>query len=237
MKKTLALLAVFLMGAAAQTQAVSILAPGDAILGGVRAGTDFEVGVAGFAAGTNNWPAPEPPEEVINGIIGGGGEKYLNFAKLDTGFIVTPTGITGGDPTVLTSMELWVANDAVDRDPASFEIWGTNISIGGGGPFALSDFALISQGALALPDARDTVADAVGNSQVVAIGNGLAYTSYMLLFPTVKNAAAANSMQISEVQFDGRIIRNAVPTPVSLALMGIGLAGIGFQRRKRGRLT
>ena len=163
----------------------------------------------------------EPPGDIINGIIGGGGEKYLNFAEVNTGVVITP--VFGS--SVISSMELWVANDAVERDPASYELRGTNVAIGGG-PYNLSDFALISSGALALPDPRDTVADALGNSQVVAFANSNAYTSYMLLFPTVKNDTA-NSMQISEVQFDG-----VVPEPASVLFL-IGAAGIGLARRKR----
>jgi hypothetical protein len=209
-------------------QANGLLAPGDPILGGVLSGDQFQVGVAGTAAGVNNWPAAEPPEDLINGIIGGGGEKYLNFAELNTGVIVTPTALTGGNPTVATSIDFWVANDAVERDPANYALYGTNSAISGGGPFALANFSLIASGDLALPSDRDMVADSMGFSQTVSFGNAATYLAYMLIFPNVKDAAAANSMQISEVQLHGQVI----PEPSALTLAALACC-LGFLRRRQ----
>jgi len=224
MKKCL-LPALSLVSSISFCDAAGIFAPGDTILGGARVGANFEVGVGGFTEGVNNWPGGEAPADIINGVIGGGGEKYLNFAELDTGVIITPA--VGA--SIVTSMELWVANDSPERDPASFEIWGTNSSILGGGPFDIgSTFTQISVGALALPDARDEIEDTSGISQVVTIGNGSAYTSYLILFPTVKDDAGANSMQLSEIQFDGTI----VPEPGSAMLLLLS-SGAFFLRRKR----
>lgn len=56
-----------------------IFAPGDFILGGARIGDNFVIGTPGTAGGSNNWPGAEPPSDVINGIIGGGGEKIPQF--------------------------------------------------------------------------------------------------------------------------------------------------------------
>ena len=222
--KKLLLSSLLLASTSSLSHAVAILAPGDSIIGGVRNGANFDVGVVGTAGGVNNWPGAEPPEDLINGVIGGGGEKYLNFAELDTGFIVTPAF----GPSVVTSMELWVANDAPERDPASYELLGTNTAIGGGGPFAIADFTLISSGALALPDTRDGTADAFGFSEVVSFANSTAYSSYLVLFPTVKDAGAANSMQLSEIQFDGR----AIPEPGSASLLALSLGALFFRRKR-----
>jgi hypothetical protein len=45
---------------------------------------------------------------------------------------------------------------------------------------------------------RDKSIDA---APTVTFANSAAYTSYRLIFPTIRNPAAANSMQISEVAF------------------------------------
>ena len=205
--------------------AVAILTPSDEIIGGQLNGANFDVGVEGTIGGVNNWPGAEPPADLINGVIGGGGEKYLNFAELNTGVIITPT--VGA--SIVTGMELWVANDAVERDPASYELYGTNALIASAGPFAVADFTLISSGGLALPATRDQVTDATGLSQVVTFANTDAYTSYMLVFPTVVDAAGANSMQLSEVQFDGTI----VPEPSAGLLALLGLAPVVLRRRRK----
>lgn len=115
-------------------------------------------GLVGFTAGGNNWPGAEPPEELIDGFFGGGGAKYLNFAELNTGVIITPS--TGA--TVANRMTLWTANDAEPRDPTSYELYGANVEITQGGPgitYSKSDFTLISQGALTLPTDRSTDVD------------------------------------------------------------------------------
>lgn len=218
----LSLAAALLCGS--HVHGANLLSPTDAIIGGAVQGADFVAGVVGTAAGANNWPGAEPPSDLINGLIGGGGEKYLNFAKLNTGVLVTPAA----GLSVINSMTLWVANDAPERDPASYELYGTNAAVAGAGSFPLTGFSLISAGDLALPDTRDTATDATGFDQTIAITGAGAFTSYLLVFPTVKNAATANSMQISELQFQATI----VPEP-SVALLGaVGALGLINRRRR-----
>ena len=126
-------------------------------------------------------------------------------------------------------MELWVANDALERDPASFEVWGTNSTFIGGTTDIAANFTAITVGALALPDDRDVNQDTSGFSQVVTIGDGNAYTSYLILFPTVKNSAGANSMQLSEIQFDGTF----VPEPGSASLLALSLGALVMRHKCR----
>src|SRR6266545_4088833 len=71
--------------------AAPLFAPGNPIFGGRINGSNFEVGAIGLDGGNTNytdnfWPAAESPDHAIDGF----GQKYLNFAELNTGFIVTP---------------------------------------------------------------------------------------------------------------------------------------------------
>jgi hypothetical protein len=118
--------------------------------------------------------------------------KYLNFGENNSGVIVTPAA----GPKVVTSLQITTANDDVNRDPATYEIYGTNAPVtsvensrGTG-----EAWTLISSGALNLPAERLTEAAAI------AFANSTAYSSYKIVFPTVKDAALANSMQISGIQ-------------------------------------
>jgi len=208
--------------------AASILSPGDPIAGGQLNGGTFNLGAEGCCGSpVNQWPGGEPPGDLINGSIGGGGEKYLNFGKTNTGIVVTPSA-GAGLPSVVTSMELWVADDANERDPASYQLFGSNAAINLGADIALSDFALISEGGLALPLDRDNTNDATGFSQVVSIDNSDAYSSYMLVFPTIRNEGATNSMQLSEIQFEGTFVPE--PSTTLVALLGL----LPLLRRRRG---
>lgn len=206
--KNIALVSIATLGLTGATLAELLLSPTDQIIGGILNDTEFVEGFASTAAGGNNWPSAEPPEELIDGSFGGGGAKYLNFFELNTGVIITP--VAGA--TVVNQMTLWTANDSEPRDPASYELYGTNVTITKGGPgttYSKSDFTLISEGALELPSERafdpTPIGDtpfAAGPRQTVEIDNTESYTSYMLIFPTVKDEISANSMQVSELAFE-----------------------------------
>ena len=60
----------------------------------------------------------------------------------------------------------------------------------------------------------------------MTFNNSEAYTSYMVVFPTVKDEGGANSMQIAEIQLD------TVPEPAASSLLLFSLAGF-LLRRKR----
>lgn len=131
-------------------------------------------------------------EQVANLIDNSLATKYLNFGRENTGFIVTL-----GVPAAVRSFVLTTANDAADRDPASWVLYGTNATITSDAHSNGREEAwtAISSGSLSLPAARLT------NGSVVSFTNATAYSSYKLVFPTVKNSGAANSMQLAEVAF------------------------------------
>ncbi len=166
-------------------------------------------------------------------MIDGVGQKYLNFAELNTGFLVGP-GFNGGNGSIVNSMQLWTANDAEARDPASFEVYGTQVPLNSSG-MLVSDFFLIASGALGLPSTRNMGGAAPldpANSQTVTFANGTAYRNYLVLFPTVKDEPTANSMQIAEVQLFG-----VVPKPSTWILGAVGFAAfllIGYAVAKWG---
>ncbi len=170
-------------GAAVVPQ-VKITAPGDLV--GLVNGENDGDGNAGAP------PAAEGVEHVIDGV----GQKYLNFLDLGSGFTVTPAF----GSSIVTGIRLYTANDAEPRDPASYVLEG---STSPNGPWTA-----ISSGPLALPSGRNAGGSAALNpntsfNQVVQFGNLTAYTSYRVTFPTLKDAAAANSMQIAEVELLG----------------------------------
>ena len=172
------------------TGAVPTLAQAAAVL----SPNDFIIAIdADPAASQSNYPVNEYPGLAIDGDPS---TKYLNFGKLETGFIVTPA--IGS--TTVRSLQFSTANDAADRDPASYVLEGSlqsftqdQLTAADNGNGGLGTWTQISTGTLALPAARLT-ADAV-----IPLTNTTAYTSYRVRFPTVKNAAGANSMQIGDV--------------------------------------
>ncbi|MCA9237355.1 MAG: PQQ-dependent sugar dehydrogenase [Planctomycetales bacterium] len=154
----------------------TILSPGDAI---VAIDTD----------GNSSYPGGESPPNAVDGTLA----KYLNFGEINSGFIVTPA--TGS--STVTGFQITTANDADERDPTAWQLFGTNSpvvstdnSTGAG-----ESWTLIDSGSVALPLARDTL------GPLVAVTNTTAYTSYRMVFTGVRNSGAANSMQIGEIQF------------------------------------
>lgn len=147
-----------------------------------------------FVRGVPNdgdWPVVEVPSFALDDNVN---TKFLHFkgAVRPTGFQVTP--FLGA--TVVTGLTLTTANDAPERDPVAFELYGSNTGLDG--PYTLIahgdvvDFA----GATAWPRLTR-------NTTALTFANKTAYAHYQLLFTKVGDAAHANSMQIAEVELLG----------------------------------
>lgn len=186
----------------------NLLAPGDSILA-IHANWDSRSPAAGPTG------LSEGPASAIDGTTDW---KYLNFGKINSGFIVTPSI----GPSTLDSFQITTANDHEERDPTTWMLYGTNdpITSANNSDAKGENWKLICGGSINLPSERNTL------GPMVEICNQYEpYASYMMLFTGVKNEAAANSMQIGEIQFYG------IPEPATIALLGLG--GLALLRRRR----
>jgi hypothetical protein len=177
---------IVLLSTMTQAAPVDITQPGDAIQG---------------VPNDSDWPGNEAPPLAIDDNTA---TKYLHFKGFSqpTGFQVTPSK----SQSIVTGMSFATANDAIERDPISFELYGSNDSIDG--PYTLiasGDIVDFSQ-ATAWP--RFTI-----NETPISFDNDTPYDHYQILFTAVRDPGAANSMQISEVELFGINLTAYGPTP------------------------
>lgn len=116
---------------------------------------------------------------------------YVRFNKAVGAGALTPGNysLSGNSGTVLRGMRFTSANDAPDRDPMTFVLEGTT------GTAAAGPWTQIASGNTGLSTTR------LNTAPDVLFFNQTAYSAYRIIFPTVRNAAGANSMQIAEVAF------------------------------------
>lgn len=126
---------------------------------------------------SNNSPYNEGP---ANAFDNNPYTKYLNFDKQNAGVTVQ---LNAG--RVVTGFKLTTANDAVERDPASYKLYGSNDG---------STWTLIQQGSLSLSNNRFSVSDEI------PVTNSSAYAYYFMIFPTIKDNSG-NSVQIAEITY------------------------------------
>ncbi|MBP7936413.1 MAG: hypothetical protein KA354_17370 [Phycisphaerae bacterium] len=149
----------------------------------------------------SSYPAGEAPAFAIDNRP----NKYLNYGKANTGLIVAPWV----GPTVVTSLQIMTANDDANRDPSTYALYGTNEAVlsTDNSRGNKENWTLIASGDLALPADRNVLAPAV------TFENAMPYLAYRLVFPTLRDAVTADSMQIGEVRFCGTMIE-APPIPL-----------------------
>jgi hypothetical protein len=126
---------------------------------------------------SNNSPSNEGAANAFDGNVN---TKYLNFDKQNAGVTVR---LSQG--RVVRKFTITTANDAVERDPASYKLYGSNNGV---------NWTLIKEGPLSLSDSRFSV------SGEISVDNTTAYVYYFIKFPSIKNDSG-NSVQISEVTY------------------------------------
>lgn len=139
--------------------------------------TSSPVVISNIYPTSNNSPSNET---AVNAFDGNVGTKYLNFDKQNAGVTVK---LNQG--RVVKKFTITTANDAVERDPASYKLYGSNDGV---------NWVLLSEGALSLSDSRYAV------SGEIAVANTNAYIYYFIKFPSIKNNSG-NSVQVSEVTY------------------------------------
>ncbi|MFM7568344.1 MAG: hypothetical protein ACKO8O_06555, partial [Betaproteobacteria bacterium] len=126
-------------------------------------------------------------------IDGSPSSKYLNFDKEGSGLVFTLS-----DAAVVDSLALTTGNDSPERDPVEIAIYGaaSNTAPAWG---AATGWVPIATGVeTGLTMARNA-------SRAVSFANTYSYRHYKLVFTKLRDAAAANSAQVTEVNlFPGK---------------------------------
>jgi hypothetical protein len=158
--------------------------------------SDFIIAIDNNRNLPGTYPTTENPPQILDQNPA---TKYLNFGRNLTGFIVIPQA----GASTIKSFTLTTAGDAPERDPASYQLFGTNAPINSAdnGDGKGETYTLIQSGALSLSQTRNQL------QAPIDLANSASYAAYKLVFPQLKqinaaNAAATpNSMQIADVQF------------------------------------
>lgn len=143
--------------------------------------------IVGIPIGSS-WPSNESPQNAIDNNIN---TKYLNFSKENSGFRVQASL-----SNTVVGLTFTTANDAPDRDPVSFQLSGSNISIDG-------PYTLIAEGNIVDFSQSSAWPRFTKNATPILFSNTQSYLYYQLTFPALRNSAAANSVQIAEVELLG----------------------------------
>ena len=210
---------LFKTGLLAQSDVTS---PSDPIIGGQMIGGVFVQATQGTPVGNANmFPFDGKPSFAIDNDFTT--SKYRNFGEINTGFIVTPTF----GQTVVTSLRVWTGSNSPEWDPLTFTLEGTN-----GDPLT-GLYSLIASGSAGVDidpgRSEGGVVQTFSTDSSRGGGFGSGFTSYRLIFPTVRNSGTADSMQVTEVQIRGVL----APEPTAFTLLGLSAIGLFGSRRRR----
>lgn len=164
----------------------------------------------------SGWPPNEiPPNAFDDQIL----TKYLHFKGNfePTGLRITP--VIG--PTVVTGLSFTTANDAEPRDPVTYELSGSNVSIDG-------PYTLIASGPIVDFDQAAVWPRRTKNTTPIEFDNDVAYAHYQIMFPEIRDAGGANSMQIAEIELLARLYKASSPSPANGAILEQTYATLGW---------
>jgi len=155
---------------------VDVTAPSDAVVG---------------VPNDNDWPGAEIPAYAFDNNTA---TKFLHFKgeTQATGAIVTPAA----GSTVVKGLTFTTANDAVERDPIAFELYGSQTGADDSWVLIASGDIVDFAGATAWP--RFTK-----NATPITFVNTMPYVTYKVMVTAVRAPASANSMQVSEIELLG----------------------------------
>ena len=159
----------------------------------------------------SSYPSNQSPYHGIDGDIS---TKYLNFGGYNSGFIITP--VLGASKA--NAFNIITANDGEARDPASYQIYGTNDKIlsSRNSHGTSESWTLLAEGSLSLPYTRCT------ENGIIYFPNDDFYTSYKVIFPLTKSNCGI--MQLAEFQFYG-VLYDDYPSIISQPEGSISLSG------------
>ncbi|MES2594942.1 MAG: choice-of-anchor D domain-containing protein [Verrucomicrobiota bacterium] len=181
--------------------------------------------------GDSACPAGERAPQVIDRNIF---TKYLNFGRINAGFIVTPAAPGQTDKSsIVRLLEITTANDFSDRDPMTYALFGTNDAIRSpnNSDGLAENWTLISDGALPTPQGRRS-------TFTVNVTNNAIFRSYKWVATSVRNPGVADCVQLSEIQFYGEFkhvpaprlsVENDIDSPTYI---GIGTAVLGQPKQR-----
>ncbi|HYE14708.1 MAG TPA: choice-of-anchor Q domain-containing protein [Pyrinomonadaceae bacterium] len=179
---------------AAVVAGADVTAPGDPVVGVTATAGDNSSTLSNEGTSLSEYPPGQSPDKAIDNDATAG-SKYLNFAETGSGLIVT--ALTNGPQTVVSGFRVATAEDAPERDPVTVTLEGTNDP--GATETFNSAWTLLYSGpsGLSTDPGRNTFGTQINFT------NTTAYRSYRFLVTGVRNAAAANSMQFSELELIG----------------------------------
>lgn len=152
---------------------------------------------SGGSTGGTGWPTAESPDKVNDGLAS---TKYLNFAKTNTGVILSYTAAMTANRIQLTT-----AADAPERDPVSIRIEGRTGST--------QPWVTIAATLNVTP-----ASNVRGLMQEFSFTNTTAYVDYRVTVLALRSPGLATSMQVAEIKLLNFTAAYSALAPVSPAV-------------------